>query len=139
MMKPRVASLDELVLTLREAWNRHDMRTYTALFGPDAVYVNALGMIWRGQPEIERGHLRLHGTVFKESTIVRMTHTAKTAAAGVAVCVCEWEMSGAKPPEGWAMGNPRRGVITLVVVKEDGTWTIAAAQNTEKLAIDLPR
>jgi uncharacterized protein (TIGR02246 family) len=138
MTTPRVGSVHELVETLRDAWNRHDMRAYTAWFGRDAIYVNAIGMIWRGHAEIERGHLRLHEAVFSASTITSMEHTESNAAPGVAVCVCEWEMTGAAPPEGWTMGQPRRGVMTLVLVKEDGTWTIASGQNTEKNEIDIP-
>lgn len=139
MTKSRVGSVHELVETLRNAWNRHDMRAYTALFGRDAVYVNAIGMIWRGHAEIERGHLQMHETIFRESTITRMAHTENTVAPGVAVCMCDWEMEGAKPPQGWTMRAPRRGVMMLVLVKEDGAWAIASAQNTEKNDVDLPR
>lgn len=133
----RATSVDELVGMLRDSWNRHDMATYVALFGPDAVYVNAIGTVWRGQEEIERGHQRLHGTAFRESKITKMTHRETAVAAGVAVCVCDWEMVGAKPPEGWRMPDPRRGIMTLVLVRGESGWQIAAGQNTEKLALQV--
>ena len=89
----------------------------------------------RGHEEIERGHQRLHASVFRESRITKMMHRKAAVAAGVAVCICEWEMVGAKPPEGWRMPDPRCGILTLVLVRGMNGWQIAAGQNTEKLAL----
>jgi uncharacterized protein (TIGR02246 family) len=138
MATARAASVDELVGVLRDSWNRHDINTYVSLFGPDAVYVNAVGTVWRGYEEIEQGHQRLHGTVFRESRITSMTHRETAIAPGVLACVCDWEMFGAKPPEGWRMSDPRCGILTLILVRGEDGWRIAAGQNTEKLALPVP-
>ncbi len=48
MSQPATATeLDTVVSTLIDAWNRHDMVAHTALFHPDADFVNVLGMRMR--------------------------------------------------------------------------------------------
>ena len=138
MGAPKASSTDEVVAILRESWNCHDMAAYAAQFAADAVYINAIGAEWRGREEIEQCHRRLHATVFRDSRITGMTQRIVTLAPGIAVCVSHWEMVGAKPPQDWKMGDPRQGVLTLVLVKGEDSWQIAAAQNTDKQAIELP-
>ncbi len=138
MPQLQASSVEQLLALLQDSWNRHDMTAYTAQFTQDAYYVNALGTEWRGRTEIEDGHVRMHRTVFHESTITRMDRRLQTVAPGVVVCVADWEMVGSNPPPGWKMQHPRQGKLTLVLVQSETGWRIAAGQNTEKIDLALP-
>ena len=44
------AVVSAVVTTVVDAWNRHDMKAYSALFTEDADFVNVVGMHFRGRP-----------------------------------------------------------------------------------------
>src|SRR5208282_506981 len=46
-----------------EAWNRHDMDAFGALFAPDADFVNVGGVHWTGREAIQLNHAFLHGAI----------------------------------------------------------------------------
>src|SRR5271163_3414933 len=50
-----------------EAWNRHDMNVFGALFTPDADFVNVIGIHWKGRESIQLNHAFLHGAIPADS------------------------------------------------------------------------
>ena len=46
-----------------EAWNRHDMNAFGALFAPDADFVNVVGVRWKGREAIQMNHAFVHGEI----------------------------------------------------------------------------
>ncbi|HUN86678.1 MAG TPA: SgcJ/EcaC family oxidoreductase [Terracidiphilus sp.] len=137
MLAVHASTVEELLTLVKDSWNRHDMVTYAAQFAADAVYVNAIGQEWRGHAEIERGHIVMHRSIFKDSRITRMTNRTQMIAEGVVICTSDWEMEGAQPPDGWIMHHPRQGVMTLVLAEREGRWWIVAGQNTQKTEVEL--
>ena len=122
------------ILTVIEAfvaaWNRHDTEAMAALFAPDADFVNAIGLWWRGRAEIEAGQRRTHATLFKASRVVAGEVHVRFLRPEVALAHWTWELSGMQTREGHDL-PPRAGLITLVLARDGAAWPIAAFQNTD--------
>lgn len=135
------ADVRNAVLGFPAAWNHHDMDAFGKLFAPDADFVNVGGDHWVGQQEIQLQHAYSHGTVpqdsipggnpahygiFKHSTM-KFTHIdVRFLRRDVAIAHANWELLGdSRTP------NPRRGVLTFVLTRQNDRWLVAAAQNTE--------
>src|SRR5258707_2247200 len=93
-----------------EAWNRHDMKAYSAQFTEDADFVNVLGMLFRGRPQIEAVHIDLHRTIFKNSNLRAVSTTVRPVNDQVAVAHIAWEMTGAEGLPGWNVPELRKGM-----------------------------
>lgn len=124
-----------------EAWNRHDMDGFGALFAPDADFVNVTGQWWKGRQDIQRRHAFLHGTIptegvpealprnhgiFKESTYQFDRIDVRFISKDVAIAHGAWTMrADARTAE------PRHGLMTFTLTRDDDHWLFSAAQNTE--------
>jgi ketosteroid isomerase-like protein len=123
-----------------ETWNHHDMEAFGKLFAPDADFVNVAADWWKGRQTIQREHAYSHGTIpvgtpgeppqyygiFKTSTMRLTQIDVRFLRKDVAVAHASWELLGdARTP------NPRSGLFTFVLTRQNGGWLIAAAQNTE--------
>lgn len=130
----------QIVSGFAEAWNRHDMEAFGRLFATDADFVNVVGDWWKGRQAIQMHHAYSHGAIpadstseplpaygiFKSSTLRFIQIDVRFLRNDVAVVHASSELFGdARTP------NPRRGMITFVLTRQDGGWLIAAAQNTE--------
>lgn len=125
-----------------QTWNRHDMAAFGELFATDADFVNVAGDWWKGRQDIRAQHAYSHGTIpadtkgfealrqyygiFKDSTLRFSQIDVRFLRRDVAVAHASWEMLGdTRTP------IPRHGLLTFVLTRRDGSWLIAAAQNTE--------
>lgn len=125
-----------------EAWNRHDMNAYGALFTPDADFVNVSGRHWKGRESIQLNTAFLHGAIPADSEGVTVANSAygafKTSnwtlkrvdvrflRKDVAVAHVQSELQGdARTKE------PRQTLLVMILTKENGRWLVAVAQNTE--------
>ena len=124
---------------LVETWNRHDMAAYSALFAPDADFVNVVGARLRGRPEIEQSHVNLHRTIFRNSALRAAESSVRFLNEETAVAHVSWEMTGAEGLPGWNVPEVRRGMMTLVLVQDADRWLIAAAHNTDTIPVAMPK
>jgi uncharacterized protein (TIGR02246 family) len=124
-----------------EAWNRHDMDAFGALFARDADFVNVTGQLWKGREEIRRRHAYTHGVIpreavpealpanygiFKSSTYQFDRIDVRLLASNLAVAHGAWTMQGdARTTE------PRRGMMTFLLTRDGDNWFYEAVQNTE--------
>jgi ketosteroid isomerase-like protein len=125
-----------------QSWNAHDMDAFGKLFAPDADFVNVAGDWWKGREDIQAQHAYSHGTIpadtkgfeglrvyygiFKSSTLRFAKIDVRFLRKDVAVAHASWELRGdARTP------NPRHGLFTFVLTRQQSGWFIAAAQNTE--------
>ncbi len=113
-----------------DAWNRHDMKAFAALFADDADFVNVIGLWWRGRAEIQREHEALHATRMKHSHLAADETAIRFLCPDVAVVHVRWELTGDTGLEGKPL-PPRKGVLTHVVEKVGGQWLITSSQNTD--------
>jgi uncharacterized protein (TIGR02246 family) len=127
------AAVGAVVDQFVQAWNRHDMPAFAALFAEDAEFVNAIGLQWHGRAQIETAQAHNHATIFRESHLDRVRVRQRFLTPEVAVVHATWDLAGQRRRDGQAV-PPRTGVITLVLTKNDGTWAIAVFQNTDVVA-----
>jgi uncharacterized protein (TIGR02246 family) len=125
-----------------DAWNRHDMNAFGALFTSDADFVNVTGTHWHGRAAIEWNHAFAHGTIpadspgvvlpkaaygiFKTSVLSFQQIDVRFLRKDVAVAQVQTELLGDA-----RTNNPRHSFLTLILTQEGGHWLIAMAQNTE--------
>ena len=130
-----------------EAWNRHDMDAFGALFTPDADFVNVAGTHWKGRESIQLNHAFTHGAIPADSTGVTHPFLANGKSAygifktsnltfkqvdvrflrkDVAVAHVQSELQGDARTK-----DTRRTLLVMILTKENGRWLIAVAQNTE--------
>jgi ketosteroid isomerase-like protein len=132
-----------VVAAFAAAWNRHYMDAFGRLFAPDADFVNVAAAWWKGRQEIQAHHAYSHGTIpadspgfsdgdrlhygiFRTSTLRFTQVEVRFLTKDVALAHARSELLGdARTP------NPRRTLLTFVLTRNDATWLIAAAQNTE--------
>ncbi len=124
-----------------EAWNRHDMDAFGALFGQDADFVNVTGQLWKGRKEIQRRHAYTHGAIpreaipealpanygiFKSSTYHFDRVDVRLLGPDLAIAHGAWTMLGDT-----RTSEPRRGMMTFTLARDGDIWLYEAVQNTE--------
>jgi uncharacterized protein (TIGR02246 family) len=129
------AAIKDVVASLRDCWNRHDMHAFAQLFDQDADFVNVIGAWWKGRSEIRQAHEDSHATMFKDSTVSVLETSVRFLKPDVAVARTLWELVGMIAPQGDVVA-PRNGIWTNVLVKDDGRWAIVASQNTDIVPIE---
>lgn len=112
----------------QRAWNQHDAHAYAALFADDGDVVNVVAWWWKGRTEIEGNLTRMFATVFHESTLAFTQVDVRFLTPEIVVVHARWTMTGARMPPG--IPEPREGLQTLTVQKQNGKWLIAAFHNT---------
>ena len=128
-------AIKDIIFSLRDSWNRHDMQAFAQLFTKDADFVNVIGAWWKGRPEIKQAHEDSHATMFKDSTLSILETAVRFPKPEVAVTRTLWELVGMISPQG-DMIPPRNGIWTNVLAEEDGSWAIVASQNTDIVPIE---
>jgi uncharacterized protein (TIGR02246 family) len=131
--------VDKVVSDVIDTWNRHDMTAHTALFHPDADFVNVLGKRLQGRKEIDEIHHHLHRTIFRNTVLRSEGHTVRFLTPTIALVHVNWEMTGAEGLPGWQPAAVRHGLMTWVLVEENGKWLITAAHNTDTVPIAMPK
>lgn len=127
---PANPAVEGVAQKFAEAWNRHDMDAFAALFAARADFVNVIGLHWRGREEIKHAHEQLHATRMKESRLAMSAVSARMLRPEVAIVHATWELTGDTGLEG-KVQPPRRGVLSFVLGREGGRWLIESAQNTD--------
>ena len=125
------AAIRQVQVRQAEAWNRHDARAYASLFTDDGDVVNVAGWWWKGRSEIERKLTDAFAVMFRESRLTIADVQVRMLTPEIAVAHIRWTMTGAKAPPG--IPEPRQGIQTQVLRKQNGEWLIAAFQNTNRI------
>ncbi|TPK48723.1 SgcJ/EcaC family oxidoreductase [Mesorhizobium sp. B2-5-4] len=125
-----VAKPEDVAPAFADAWNRHDMDDFAALFADDANFVNVVGIRWKNRTEIERAHRATHQTIFRDSRLEGVISSVVELSSGLASVHYTWILTGASTPDGSSAGT-REGILLLVVKEEQSGWRIKVAQNTD--------
>ena len=118
------AALREHVKQLETGWNTKSGAAFAKPFADDADYVVINGMYIKGRATIESAHQRIFDTIFKDTTISLTVKQVRFLRPDVAVV----HVNGFR--QGVEKGVTDEAMITLVMTKEKGSWSIAAFQNT---------
>jgi uncharacterized protein (TIGR02246 family) len=130
-------SLETIVSSLAESWNRHDMTAFAAAFSENADFVNVIGMHWRGRQQIEAKHTATHSTIFRNSSLQILESTVRLLSPDIALAHVWTQVNGAESLRK-SVPEPRRALMTCVLVKEAGRWLITAAHNTDIVPVVFP-
>lgn len=140
---PSMAGASRTVAGFADAWNKHDMTAFGALFADDADFVNVAGSWWHGRASIQEHHAFAHGTlssadtaglgaparlygIFRNSTITFDSTEMRLVRPDVALARVKWHLVGDA-----RTSAARTGRLLFVLVARAGVWHITAAQNTE--------
>jgi uncharacterized protein (TIGR02246 family) len=116
-------------------FNKHDAKAFSALFLNNAEFTNVVGISARGRKAIEEFHAPMFAGKqgyysFKNSTLKNENPSINVIRPDVASVDVFWTMDKCFIPDGTELKN-RRGLLTLLMVKEMGTWGIAVMHNAE--------
>ena len=116
----------QIVKSVENGWNAHDGKMFAAPFAPDADYVIVDGMHIKGRDAIEKGHIGIFTTIYKDSRNAATIRSVRFLRPDVAVVHVEWNL------EFKANGETRKGraMNTMVMTKDNGKWSIVAFHNT---------
>jgi uncharacterized protein (TIGR02246 family) len=117
----------EIATRFQAAWNAHDMAAFGALFHADATFVNRFGTYWRGVDAIVAGHVHIHETIYRDSTLAVDAPDVDWAGADVAILHMWTRLSaGAAHPAG---PHAVDTLILAVATRRGGEWRLQAAEN----------
>jgi len=117
-----------------DAWNRHDMDAYEALFAPDSHFVNVFGAWWKGRDENVAHHRHSHKGVHRDSTLHEEDRAVVPLGEAAASVILRWKITGLQTPSGDPVTEERRGTLCFAVARQAGGWIIRAASNTPLVA-----
>jgi uncharacterized protein (TIGR02246 family) len=109
-----------------------EMVTYTT---PEVTSINIVGMLWQGEPAVQKGHQIVFDTRYKDMKFPPLDVAAlvfQVLTPEVVVLV-----KGSKPLPPGVPPHPQTA-NTTVLVKRQGRWLIAAFQNTLVDAKEAP-
>ena len=121
------AAVRDLYQQLMDSWNRGSGEAFAAAFTEDGDLVAFDGTHFKGREEIAPFHQELFDKWLKGSRLVGKVKDVRFLSADVALmhAVGSTAMRGRSEP------SPERDSIqTLVAIRQDGEWRLAAFQNT---------
>lgn len=114
-------------------WNQHNFDNMHGYTTPDFDWVNIVGHWWRGQKENKFGLETFHRSFFKNTPQTKSATHIRFLTAEVAIVHLFWSVGAFYPPDGVNRGTNKMGddkeLATLVMVKKNGKWLLAAGQN----------
>ena len=116
----------ELIGRLERAWNEGDGQAFGEPFAPGADFVDIRGEHHRGQEAIAAGHQAIFDSVYKGSTTDYELTEARELSDGVILAHATGDLRAPSGP----LAGEHRAVQTLVLVRGDDGWRIAAFHNT---------
>lgn len=117
-----------------DAWNRHDMTAFAALYPENADFVNVLGVWLRGRAAIQEHHATIHAARMRTSRLTALETEVRFLRPDVAPVHVHWGLTGQIARDGAALA-PRQGILFHVVAKTGGKWLITSSQNTDIVPI----
>ncbi|MGO4408811.1 MULTISPECIES: SgcJ/EcaC family oxidoreductase [unclassified Brevundimonas] len=117
----------DITTRFQQAWNAHDMEAFGRLFHPDATFVNRFGTYWRGADQIVAGHVGIHTSIYRDSTLAIDAPDVDPISED-AVILHFWTRlsAGAAHPAGPHQVDT---LILAVATRREGEWRLQAAQN----------
>ncbi len=122
-------AIRELLANMAEAWANGDGHAYGELFRSDAHYVTAPGERVIGRQAIADAHQKIFDSFFRHTRLGAGYPAELQPLTSDIVLV---HGSGAVLFRGEEETNvPPNGLMTMVVIKQNDTWKIAAFNNTQ--------
>jgi|SRR5215468_1408458 len=117
------------------AWNVHDPHKMAAMYTIDGDILEPDGATAKGRAEVEKHYTEEHAVAFKNTELKLTVDSVWFVTGDVALVDGTYLVVGAVDPNGQPL-PPRKGLLTSVLIKEDGVWHIAASRSM--IPIPLP-
>jgi uncharacterized protein (TIGR02246 family) len=128
------ADIHDLVKRFNQAVNAKDVKAFGSIFAEDGEFTNPVGMSVKGRAAIEHFHAALFSETnrpsFAHAHLKVLDSEIRFIRPDVATVDVKWEQTGASAPAGKPRGT-RRGVLSWVVVRDHGQWSIVVWHNLE--------
>lgn len=118
--------IDKIIEHFTHAWNDCEGKGSGDYYAQDADFVNIFGIAFSGKQEIETRHMKIHETFLKGSIFEVIEAKVREAKPEVVITQVYWKVTNIQKPGAETM----KGIFTHTFVKNNGTWEIAATQNT---------
>lgn len=123
-------ALNALPVKWQKYWNMHNMDSMGTLLRNDVDFINVGGVWLQGKTTAVRDHKEKHeGIKFKTSVWQTDSVDIKYVKPDLAIVHIGWGISGDFENDGTAR-QPRHGIFTWIVAKENNKWLLLAVQNT---------
>lgn len=142
-------ALRALIAATEAAWNASESVGFAATMTEDVDFVSMLGERYHGQEIVERGHRHILDTIYKASRVRYTIEVLRFLKPDVALVMMLQHMRSHLPPEVVASTARQRQMspdmhdsearATLVCVKRNGAWKIAAIHNTNVAGVAAVR
>lgn len=126
-------AIQEIIFNQTESWQRKDASAWARDFAESATFINVRGDLVRGRSAIEAIHRFIFAGVYKNSPCSTAIDGILYPAPNIAVVDTTNEVTNFEAlPPGLTPTAPGlfRTRMKLIIVNEQGTWKILAAQNT---------
>jgi uncharacterized protein (TIGR02246 family) len=128
-------TIRKLYADFSASWNAHDANKMASFWSLDGDTVEPDGMAAKGNGEVEKHFAEEQATAMKDSTLKLTIDSVWFVTADVALVDGSYVVLNAHDPNGQQL-PPRKGLVTSVVIREDGTWHVAASRSM--IPIPLP-
>jgi len=117
------ARADEFVA----AWSHHDAKGLAAIWAPDGDLINPFGRVAKGRKAIEALFVDEHAGMMKGTTFT--IDSRETRMLDATTAIQDWEVTvGGMMPPGATAPMSLKHHVTVVCVKKNGSWWVAAAR-----------
>jgi len=117
------------------AWKAHDTKKMASMFAIDGDTMEPDGVVAKGRPEVEKHFASEHTGAFKNTELKLTVDSVWFINADTALVDGTYVVLGAVDANGQPL-PPRKGLLTSVLIREDGTWHVAASRSM--IPIPLP-
>jgi uncharacterized protein (TIGR02246 family) len=114
------------VKQMETGWNMKSGEEFTKPFSEDSDYVVINGMHIKGRAANAKSHQYIFDTIYKDSSLVATIKQIRFLRPDVAVVHSESSLTFKSNGE----EKKGSGIVTLVMIKNNGKWKIATFQNT---------
>jgi uncharacterized protein (TIGR02246 family) len=128
-------AIKKSVHSFEVAFNAHDAKALASLFTLNGEFTNVVGASAKGRKAIEDFHAPMFAGKpgyfsFKNSTLKNEVPKISVIKPDIASVDIFWSMDKCYLPDGTESKN-RRGLVTFLMVKQNGEWGIAVMHNAE--------
>ncbi len=116
------ANVEQMV----KGWNMKSGAEFAKPFAEDSDYVVINGMHLKGRADNAKSHQYIFDTIYKDSSLVAAVKQIRFLRPDVAVVHGESSLTFKSNGE----EKKGSGIVTLVMIKNNGKWKIATFQNT---------
>lgn len=117
------AAINKLVAGFTECFNHKDAKACAALFTEDSAFTNIRGEVDKGRPAEEKHFQTVYSTFLKNAQRKDKVRSITFLTPRIALVDTEMEIT-VPPAVGASAPTVRKGLLSWVVVKQNGAWHI---------------